>query len=136
MNFMNGEKLGGMVMIKLSELKDDEILLVGETVMTKEDLLNELADNKSCGIKNPEVFITRQYQANLDAKNVLEDAMEYEYQNMYEDWYDRILNDITEEDIKDMQIVLDRILERNKENNISYEGIELVEIDIEEEKDK
>jgi len=120
--------------MKLSELKYDEVLLVNEKVMSKLDLLNELAENKSCGIKNPKVYTTRQYQANLDAKDIMESAIEHEYQNMYEDWYDRILNDITEEDIKDMQIVLDRILERNKENNISYEGIELVEIDIEEEK--
>jgi hypothetical protein len=47
--------------MKLSELKDDEKLLVNETVMTKEDLLNELADNKSCDIKNPKVYTTKQY---------------------------------------------------------------------------
>lgn len=122
-------------MIKLSELKDDEVLLVNEKVMSKLDLLNELAENKSCGIKNPEVYTTRQYQANLDAKNIMESAIEYEYQSMFEDWDQGIWNDITEEDLKDIQIVLDRILERNKEHNISYEGIELVEIDIAEEMD-
>jgi hypothetical protein len=120
--------------MKLSEIKDDEMLLVGERVMSKEDLLNELVDNKSCGIKNPEVYITRQYQASLDAKDIMESAIENEYQNMFEVWDQDIWNDVTEEDLKDIQIVLDRILERSKDHNVSYEGIELVEIDFEEEK--
>jgi len=89
--------------MKLSEIKDDEMLLV-----------NELADNKSCGIKNSEVYTTKQYQANLDAKTILEDSIENEYQNMFEDWDQDIWNDITEDDIKNIQIVLDRILERRR----------------------
>ena len=100
--------------MKLSEIKDDEMLLVNERVMSKEDLLNELADNKSCGIKNPEVYTTRQYQAKLDVKDIMESAIENEYQNMFEDWDQDIWNDITEDDIKNIQIVLDRILERRR----------------------
>ena len=119
-------------MIKLSELKDDEMLLVGETVMSKSDLLNELADNKSCDIKNPEVFTTIKYNAHIDANDMLDSALEYEYQNnMYEDWYPNVCDSITEEDIKELQAIVDRILERNKEYNISYQANEQVEIDME-----
>ena len=118
-------------MIKLSELKDDELLLVGETVMTKEDLLNELTDNKSCGIKNPVVYTTIKYHAHIDANDMLDSALEYEYDNMYEDWYPNVSDSITKEDINELQAIVDRILERDKEHNISYQADQEVEIDME-----
>ena len=50
-------------------------------------------------------------------------------QNMYEDWDIEIKQDITKEDIKDIQVVLDRILSRS--DNISYIEKEQVKIDME-----
>ena len=51
--------------------------------------------------------------------------------NMYPNWQDSINRDITDEDINDIQIVLDKIINRNKEYNISYQADKEVEIDVE-----
>ena len=117
-------------MVKLSELKEDEMLLVNERVMTTEELLNQLIEDKESGAKLPEVYTTRKHTAILDAEDILDNAIENEYANMYEDWYDSIKGDITSDDVAEIQSVLDRILARNKDCNISYEGIGPVELDI------
>ncbi|WP_195264516.1 GTP-binding protein [Clostridium sp. 1001275B_160808_H3] len=112
--------------IKLSELKDNEILLIEDdynSIMSKEDYLEDLEDYKEY-----EVYTTTEYKANIDAKDMLDSALECEADNMYEDWYQDIWDDVTEEDIKELQIILDKILSRSK--NIAYTAREKVEIDI------
>lgn len=39
---------------------------------------------------------------------------------MYEDWNERILDDVTDEDIAKLQAVLDDILNRAQEQNTAY----------------
>jgi uncharacterized membrane protein len=112
--------------IKLSELKNNEILLIEDdynSIMSKEDYLEDLENYKEY-----EVYTTTEYKANIDAKDMLDSALECEFQNMYEDWYQDIWDDVTEEDIKELQIILDKILSRSK--NIAYMAREKVEIDI------
>lgn len=113
-------------MVKLSELKNEDILLVGEDcVMTKEDYIRETQ------IQGPiyrEVYTTKEYKANIDARNMLNNAIEYESDNMYEDWDYCVKEDVTEADIAELQSILDRILSRRK--NTSYLPDEEVEIDI------
>lgn len=112
---------------KLSELKDEDMLIIDGTVRSKEDFLNELEFYK---YEVDKVYTATQYKAHIDAWDMLEGALENEYQNMYEDWFDNILSDVTEEDIKDIQSILDRILSRNESTNICYTEDEIVEVDI------
>ena len=121
-------------MIKLSELKDDEMLLVdNELIMTKKEFLEGLPMEDQ---KDSNVYTTTSYTASLNAKDVLYDALEGEATNMHDNWLDDIHKNITNNDIKEIQIVLDRILERNKKFNVSYQADKEVEIDIVEEEKK
>lgn len=126
-------------MIKLSELKDEDMISVCSSnnyngdLISKADLLDDLEYyiNKSNEDDKFEIYSTTKYYANINAKDMLESAIENEYQSMYEDWDESISNDVEEQDIKDIQIVLDRILARNLSSNISYENDQLIEFDIE-----
>lgn len=113
---------------KLSELKDEDMLIVnGYDVVSKEDFLNDLEFYKN---KAERVYTTTQYKANVNAEYMLEDAFEREYNNMYEGWLENIEQDVTEDDIKDIQSILDRILSRSESTNICYTEDEKVEIDL------
>ncbi|MBS6504195.1 MAG: GTP-binding protein [Clostridium sp.] len=108
--------------VKLSELKSDEMLLVGENlVVEKEDFVKEIEEHRG-----KEVYTTTVYRAHINAKSMLEDAISSEADNMYEDWEDDIWNDIDKEDIKELQNVVDKILK----GHISYIADKRVEIDI------
>lgn len=110
-------------MKRLSEIKDDESLIVGDEVLTKEDLLNDIEY-----YRDKEVYTATEYKANINASDMLDYAIECEDQNMYDGWIEEIFNDVAEEDIRDLQVILDRILSRS--DNISYQEDEEVEIDI------
>ncbi|MGL4452052.1 MAG: GTP-binding protein [Sarcina sp.] len=110
-------------MKKLSEIKEDAVLIVEETVLTKEDILNDLNY-----YKNKDIYTTTEYKARIDAMDMLERAIESEYQDMYDDWDEEVLKDVTSEDIKELQVILDRILNRSK--NIAYLEDEKIEVDI------
>lgn len=110
--------------IKLSELKNENMLLVGENIIiSKEDYINEIQEHIG-----KQVYTTTEYRASIDAKSMLEDAIESESQEMYEDWEYDVWDDITEEDIKELQNILDRILSRS--SNVFYTADKKVEIDI------
>lgn len=110
--------------IKLGELKNENMLLVGEDiVISKEDYINEIQEHIG-----KQVYTTTEYRASIDAKSMLEDAIESESQEMYEDWEYDVWDDITEEDIKELQNILDRILSRS--SNVFYTADKKVEIDI------
>lgn len=113
---------------KLSELKDEDMLLVDGYVVPKEDFIRDFKYYKS---RIDRVYTTTQYKAHIDAKDMLEDALEREYENnMYEDWFDNILSDVTEDDIRELQKIIDRILTRNESTNICYIEDEKVIVDI------
>lgn len=119
-------------MSKLSELKDDEVLLINdELALTKKEFLEDFPtqeDREGC-----EVYTTVEYHAYLNARDILNKAIEDEAcDKMYDEWMDKIHNDITEDDVKEFQDILDRILLRNVKQNISYQADKEVEIDIEE----
>ena len=110
--------------VKLSELNNDDMLLVGENlVISKEDFVKEIKEHK-----DKEVYTTTKYRASIDARSMLEDAIECESQEMYEYWEYDIWNDITKEDIREIQLILNRIF--NRDSNISYRADKRVEIDI------
>ena len=112
------------MIIKLSELKNENMLLVGEDiVISKEDYINEIQEHIG-----KQVYTTTEYRASIDAKSMLEDAIESESQEMYEDWEYDVWDDITEENIKELQNILDRILSRS--SNVFYTADKKVEIDI------
>lgn len=113
--------------VKLSTLSKDTIVLVDGNINinTVEDILGDLE-----GFRGKQVYTTKEYHARFDAESILNDAIEYEYQDMYEDWDDSISNDITEEDKADIQKILDRILARNPNQNIAYNSDKLIEIDM------
>ncbi|MDK0667363.1 hypothetical protein REO35_04400 [Clostridium perfringens] len=64
---------------KLSELKDEDMLIVDGYVMSKEDFLNDFKFYKN---KVDKVYTTTQYKANVNAEYMLEDALEREYNNI------------------------------------------------------
>lgn len=110
--------------IKLSELKNDEMLLVGESlVLSKEDYLKEMKEHEG-----KEVYLTFKYKANINARSMLDSAIECEADNMYEDWDNDIWDDIKETDITELQNILDKILSRS--DNVSYQAYKRVEVDI------
>ncbi len=115
-----------MEIVKLSTLSKDDIVSVEDNVTnTVEDILNDLNY-----YKDKKIYTTIPYYASFNAKQIIDDAIEYVQCNgMYEDWDDNIHDGITEEDIKDIQVIFDRILARSPNQNISYESDKLIEID-------
>lgn len=122
-------------MIKLSELKDDEILLVNnELVLTKKEFLEEFKikeEKDKCKVQTTKIYHT----VNFNAKDILDKFIDEESKSMHKEWKDYIKSNITEDEINEVQAVFDKISERNKEYNVSYLGNEEVEIYIEEEKE-
>lgn len=117
-----------MKKVKLSKLNSGAKVIVGNqgTVIEVSDLLKELDY-----YRNKKIQTTQSYHASLNAKDILAHAIEDEYCNfMYEDWDERIGQDITEQDIEDLQKIFDRILARSPEQNISYLEDKLIEFDI------
>lgn len=114
--------------IKLSALsKDDVVLVEGRSqVNNVEDILSDLES-----YKDAEIYTTTVIHANFNAKEIMESVIEDQLNNgMYEDWDDSIWGDITDEDIKELQVIFDRILARSPSCNIAYESDKLIEIDM------
>lgn len=127
-------------MKKLSELKDtDKVIVNNEIIMTKSELIDEIVlgmlgglsmFNRIDSIKT--IYSAKEtYRARLDAGDMLEQAIENEADNMYEDWEDYIWADIERGDIKDIQLILDDIMSRDTQCNITYEADEELELDFE-----
>ncbi|MEG0133385.1 MAG: hypothetical protein RR891_07535 [Clostridium sp.] len=117
-----------MEKVKLSTLSKDEILSVDGEIFAVE--VEELMENIE-RYRDMEIYTTTPHHASFDVKDIIDDAIENVYCNgMYEDWDDRIHGDVTEEDIKDIQAIFDRILARSPSQNISYESDKLIEFDI------
>lgn len=116
-------------MVKLSELNMEDMLYIegeyGDSIMTKTEVLDELDYIKQEGKK---IYTTHEYEAKVNAKYVIDWAIEDEYQNMHEDWDLEAMREVTEEDIEDIQKVFDRILDRT--NRVSYYADKEVEIDL------
>jgi hypothetical protein len=121
-------------MIKLSELKDDEMLLINnETVLTKKEFLEQFKSKEErdkCKVQTTKIYHT----VSFNAKNILDKFIDEESKSMHKEWKDYIKSNITEDEINEVQAVFDKISERNKEYNVSYLGGEEVQIDFEEEK--
>lgn len=112
--------------IKLSEIKDDEMLLVGDFAMNKEGFVKELKKGEHEGV---EIYTTIEHKASVDAANMLECALEGEANdNMYDDWLNDVLYEVREGDIEKLQGIVDDILSRS--DNTSYQADKKVEIDI------
>lgn len=117
-----------MEKIKLSTLPLEAIVMKSgsEAIMTVADVLESLSDYIESAI-----YTTKPYHASFDAESILDNAIENEAcDGMYEDWDDRIKSDITKEDIDEFQAILDRILARSPEANISYCEDKPIEIDM------
>ena len=126
-------------MKKLSELKDtDKVIVNNKIIMTKSELIDEITlgmlgglsmFNRIDSIKT--IYSAKEsYRARLDARDMLEQAIENEADNMYEDWEDYIWADIERGDIKDIQLILDDIMSRDPQGNIAYEADEELELDL------
>ena len=126
-------------MKKLSELKDtDKVIINNEIIMTKSELIDEIVLGMSGGLSMfnridsiKTIYSAKEtYRARLDAGDMLEQAIENEADNMYEDWEDYIWADIERGDIKDIQLILDDIMSRDPQGNIAYEADEELELDL------
>lgn len=114
--------------IKLSTLSEDTKVIVDSESFTIEvsDILENIED-----YRHKDLYTVTEHHATFNAKDIIDDAIENEYCNvMYEDWDDFIRADVMEEDINDIQQVLDRILSRNPNANVSYQSDKLIDIDI------
>lgn len=120
--------------VKLSELRNDEKLLFGDSLITKEDILDNLDYYRekvvNIGRWPYSLNTTETYHATLDAKAILSHAIEEESYNMYEGWDTGILKNLTEEDIQELQAVLNKILNKNTKPNYSYQEDKEVEFDL------
>ncbi len=115
-------------MIKLSTLKDNEILVVGDEykLMTKEELITNIDE-----FKEMNVYTLGIHYATLNAKDMLKSAIKNEEDdNMYEEWGNLIWGDVTDNDINQIQSILDRILKKSPKQNIACYQDKSVEIDI------
>ena len=116
-------------MIKLSELDKDAKVTYGERVYTVEEVRNDLGyftDDEEINL-----YTVTEHHASIDAASLIDEAFDSVYESgMYEDWDERIKQDIKEEDIQKIQAVFDEILSRNKEQNIAYYEDEKIEIDV------
>lgn len=115
-------------MVNLSSLSEDTIVLVegNSQISSVAEILQELDYYRT-----KKVYTTKTVHASFDAYNIIENAIENEYNNgMYEDWDDLIRGDVYKEDIEDLQKILDRILARSPGQNIAYEQDQLIEFDI------
>lgn len=109
--------------IKLSELTNREQVLLLETPFTCSpvtvgEVLDELEfyrrkivdDYTSLRYK---LFTSTEYQADIRALGMIMDAVEREYEcYMHEDWDDDVRCCITDEDLKQAQAIIDRILDK------------------------
>lgn len=117
-----------MEKVKLSTLSKDEILSVDGEIftVTVEGLMENIER-----YRDMEIYTTIPNHASFNAKEIIDDAIEdVQCNDMYEDWDERIHDDVTEQDIKDIQTVFDRILARSPNQNISYVTDKLIEFDI------
>ena len=117
-----------MEKVKLSTLsKDDIIIAEGEfNTITVEDILNDLDYYRDI-----DIFTTIPHKAEFNAEEIIESAIEYvQINGMYDGWDDNILEDITKDDIYEMQNIFDRVLARRPYQNISYTEDKLIEIDL------
>lgn len=115
--------------IKLSELKNDDRLVVDigtyYLVISKENYIRNIKK-----FEGKEVFTTKQYKASINAKDMLEKAIDYEASNMYKGWKYDIWDNITEEDINELQNVINKIFDKiGKYINTAYSADKKVEID-------
>ena len=126
-------------MKKLSELKDtDKVIVNNKIIMTKSELIDEIVLGMSGGLSMfnridsiKTIYSAKEtYRARLDAGDMLEQAIENEADNMYEDWEDYIWADIERGDVTDIQLILDDIMSRNTQCNIAYEADEELELDL------
>lgn len=112
---------------KLSELENEDIVIDehGE-VYSVEEVRTSIEQFKE---EDRQFYTTTEYHASIDARVMLESAIESEYENqMYEDWDEKILEDITDKDIEKIQVILDDIFSRSEVQNTAYYENEKIDI--------
>ena len=134
---MNGERLGNMEKIKLSEIKDDEVLLIDNgnwLLESKKEFLEKYSTKESR--KDLDIYTTIKTNIELNAKDMIDLLLRSKKGYTYDQWEERIRKDITADDMNYFQDKLNEILNRNKEQNVNYKYDKLVEndLDIKEEK--
>lgn len=107
-------------MKKLSEIKDNKILMVGGVIMRKKNLVLHFPLLKPF-LRQQDVWTTIQHKYNLNTKDMLEDDFECE-------WDDEVWDNVTEQDIEEIQNALDRVFSSGP--NVVYDADEIVEIDL------
>ena len=116
-------------MIKLSELKDKDYVIVnGDNMITKEDILENVEY-----YKDKEMYTAKKEYIGVDVSNMLECEFEHieSSRESYEGWYDDICEEITDQDIEDIEKVIRRILNRDPKKSYCFKEDEKIEFDIE-----
>lgn len=118
-----------MEKVKLSTLsKDTKVYVEGDVyIKTVEEILEDI---EYLDIK--ELYTVKEYRASFNARDIVDMIIENVYCNggIYEDWDDIILANVSQEDVKDIETIFNRILARSPEQNIAYQQDKLIEIDI------
>lgn len=125
LQFLN--TLGGIDMIKFSEISDCAYVFYGDTLVCKEDILDEIEE-----YRGGEFFIAVEKEVRFetdDTKDMLENLSDYLYCNkeLYEDWDLEFMRQITKEDLEQITEVIKRIVKRVP---TCYEPGEVIEFDM------
>ena len=119
--------LGGLGLVKFSEVSDCAYVFCEDTFVCKEDILDEIKE-----YRGGEFFIVVEKGVSFeqnDTRNMLEDLAEYLYysQELYEDWYEEFMKQTTNEDLEQITEVIKRIIKRVP---TCYEPGEEIEFDM------
>lgn len=113
--------------MKLSELKDDDMILV-INIISYNKYLTTVGEFKSeyhtkyIEDKQLEIYSTETVYAIFKARAMLKGTTKH--------WDKGVWNNILEQDIDDVQAILDKIVARNPSDYVAYQMDELLEIDI------
>jgi hypothetical protein len=121
-------------MIKLSELNDDIEICNGNgayytVAEIKHEIIKYKEDFSDWRIYG-KWFIAEPAKWEPDAKGMIERYIDSEYDEMYEDWDQRIWSCFNEEDFEKIQSILDEVVKRDNGVTNYYNFGKEVEIDI------
>lgn len=97
--------------VKLADLADNEVVSFEDATytLTVAELKEEL--KKDDDVINKTWYVAQSQTWVPDANRMIEDYIENEYQEMYEDWDDKANDCITDEVVQKIQAILDKAFE-------------------------
>lgn len=114
-------------MKKLSELDGNEMVIHGENVMTVDELKKDIIDWSKEDYEKT-IYLAVEERLTPSAVDMLNEYLERIYEDKFEDSYDTVENDMTDELINKLQSVLDEEFH----GSMWYEYGEKIQVDVKE----